>query len=529
MNYSQLRFPVVVVLIGFLLGLIGDLSFYGKPAGISFPLFITSLLIALAGIAIYEEAAVTRGNLWLVVPLLFLSAMSVVRAAPLLRFLNIAGTLGLLALIVGQFTSSPLTRLNLGGYTASVVKASMLSLVLAVPILGQAIKKLLTMDRGQAKLVRRVLAGLLIAAPLLIIFTALFASADLLFGNMVDRMLSIFRFDIPDLFGHLMLIASLTWLVIGVFGYALVSGSGEEEDEQEPVEGEVLPESEQPKPAATSGFKHWLGMVEASVVLFSIDALFLLFVAIQFAALFGGEAFLRRQGLTYSEYARRGFFELVTVAVITLVLILALDWITRRENRGHHRIFLLGSGSMVGLTVIILTSAFMRMALYESAYGFTRLRVHTHVFMVWLGLLMIFFIITLALKHTRLFATGLLVFAIGYTITLNFLNPDAFIVRQNLARYDRGLELDVDYLGSLSDDAVPLLVPLLYDYDQEIGAAAGPWLHYHLDRLDSRQAKAGWTSYHVSHNRAYRLLDLNRELIEQFDPAYRWSSYDEYR
>jgi hypothetical protein len=345
---------------------------------------------------------------------------------------------------------------------------------------------------------------------------------------MIDRMLSIFRFDIPDLFGHLMLTASLAWLVIGVLGYALISDDSEEEEGREPVEGEELPESEQPEPQKTINFKHWLGMIEASVVLFSIDALFLLFVAIQFAALFGGEAFLRRQGLTYSEYARRGFFELLAVAVITLVLILALDWITRRETQGHHRIFLIGSGSMVGLTVIILTSAFMRMALYESAYGFTRLRVHTHVFMVWLGLLMIFFIITLAYKHTRLFATGLLVFAIGYTVTLDILNPDAFIVRQNLARYDRGLELDVDYLGSLSDDAIPLLMPLLYDYNQEIGAAVGPWLHYHLNRLDQRQEKAGWTSYHASHNRAYRLLDLNRELIEQFEPVYRWSSYDEY-
>ena len=54
-------------------------------------------------------------------------------------------------------------------------------------------------------------------------------------------------------------------------------------------------------------------------------------------------------------------------------------------------------------------------------------------------------------------------------------------------------------------------------------------LRYHLDRLDRRQAKAGWTSYHVSHNRAYRSLDLNRALIEQFDPAERWLSYDEYR
>lgn len=270
-----------------------------------------------------------------------------------------------------------------------------------------------------------------------------------------------------------------------------------------------------------------LGMLETTVVLFSIDMLFLIFVLIQLAALFGGEAFLRSRGLTYSEYARRGFFELLAVSLITLGLILTLDFLTRRENKIQRVIFLLGSGLMIGMTILILASAFQRLQLYELAYGFTTLRVYSHVFMVWLAVLFAYVLGFLTFDRSRLFATGALVAAIGFVITLDILNPDAFIVRQNVARYERGEELDVDYLGTLSEDAVPLLVPLLHRYGPEIGQQVGPWLHQHLIQLDERQQQAGWPSYHLSINRAYHLLDLNRGLIEQFDlPESWWNRYD---
>jgi hypothetical protein len=251
--------------------------------------------------------------------------------------------------------------------------------------------------------------------------------------------------------------------------------------------------------------------------------LFLVFVIIQFAALFGGEAFLRRQGLTYSEYARRGFFELLAVAIITLALILLLDHFTRRETKSQRTIFLVGSGLMALMTIIILASAFERMQLYEMAYGFTRLRVYPHIFMIWLAILMAYFLVFLFLDKSYLFATGALAISLGFVITLDVLNPDAFIVRQNIARYDRGETLDVDYLGSLSEDAIPAFLPLLDDYPAAIREQAGPWLHQHLIRLDARQVDAAWPSYHLAINRAYRLLDARRSEIEAFDMPDWWN------
>jgi hypothetical protein len=160
------------------------------------------------------------------------------------------------------------------------------------------------------------------------------------------------------------------------------------------------------------------------------------------------------------------------------------------------------------------------------AYGFTRLRVHPHVFMVWLAILLAAFLVMLLTNRTRYFATAALLAVIGFSATLDMLNPDAFIVQQNLTRYARGEELDVAYLGSLSADVVPDLLPLMTNYGPEIRDQAGPWLRSHLDRMDARHSRATWASYHVAFDTAYRLLDRNRPLIEVYDPAYSSFGFD---
>lgn len=525
MDISRLRFPLRVVAIGLLLGLVGDLLFYSNSLGISAPIFTVGLLVALVGMAVVEETSIVWGNLWIAAPMVFLAAMSAVRAEPLLRFLNLSGVLLLLALQAYSLTTRPLIELNLGGYFIALLETSLAAFMAPFPLLKRSVEAMEEYG-GSGRVLRRVLVGLLIAAPLLAIFTALFAAADPIFQELVGDVFS------ADLVGHALLTLILAWLVMGGLAYALgrvekrgffeaalspSSKAGERGDQDEETVPEPASEAVPKSPTSSFNFRELWGALEASVTLFSIDALFSIFVVIQFAALFGGEAFLRRHELTYSEYARRGFFELLTVSLITLGLILVLDFITRRAKPIHNLAFLIGSGLMIALTVVILASAFQRLRLYELAYGFTRLRLYTHVFMAWLAALFVAFLAMLVTRRTRLFATGALIMALGVTATLDVLNPDALIFRRNLERYQRGEELDVDYLGQLSADVVPSLFTLLDADDAEIGESAGSWLHYHLNRLDARQAKAGWPSYHYSINRAYRLLDGRRDVIEEFE------------
>ncbi|HEY89213.1 MAG TPA: DUF4173 domain-containing protein [Thermoflexia bacterium] len=521
MDISKIKYPVLIAASGLLLGWLGNLLFYEQPFGISVPIFALLLLAALLGLALVERAQLVKTNFWLSGALLFLTAMSALRAAPFLRALNICGALLLLIFQAYGLRSSPLGALNLGGYIGVFFEGSFLSLALPFPLLKRS-NKMLKKYGGSGKLLGRGLVGLLIATPLLIIFGILFASADPLFKEFVRDIFS------PDLIGQIFLTLGLAWVAMGGLAYALTR-SAEQATLLAPATGtgagNIAELSETPTGPAAD-IRSVLGAVEAAVVLFSIDVLFGIFVAIQFAAHFGGEAFLQRHDLTYSEYARHGFFELLVVSVLTLGVILVLDFITSRPRPLHHRVFLAGSALLIALTLIILVSAFQRLNLYEITYGFTWLRLLPHVFMIWLAVLFALFLWMLCTRRTRLFATAALVVALGFTVTLDLLNPEVFIFRRNLERYQWGLELDVDYLGSLSEDVVPQLVQLLDSEDVEIRQDAGGWLHGNLSKLDARQEHAGWMAYHYSIERAYRLLDSRRAEIEQFDIPEYWGWYD---
>src|SRR5512143_2608327 len=116
----------------------------------------------------------------------------------------------------------------------------------------------------------------------------------------------------------------------------------------------------------------------------------------------------------------------------------------------------------------MLISAYQRLVLYESAYGFSRLRTYTHVFMIWLGLLLIAVVVLEMTRHERAVGLAMLVAALGFIVSLGLLNVDAFIVEQNIQREvqrveesassQNGVTLDAQYFLDLSDDAVPPLV-----------------------------------------------------------------------
>jgi hypothetical protein len=155
--------------------------------------------------------------------------------------------------------------------------------------------------------------------------------------------------------------------------------------------------------------------------------------------------------------------------------------------------------------------------LYEAAYGFSRLRTYTHVFMIWLGLLLIAVVILEVLRRERAIGLAMVLASLGFIISLNLLNVDAFIVRQNVQReirsaidqeFARGrADLDVQYFLDLSDDAIPPLVRSFQSnslpdsvkekigaalackhYERGQGTAPIPWQGFHFARLQADTA-----------------------------------------
>src|SRR5205085_5750237 len=138
-----------------------------------------------------------------------------------------------------------------------------------------------------------------------------------------------------------------------------------------------------------------------------LDALFLCFVCVQVRYLFGGATWVAQvAGLTYAEYARRGFFELVWATALVLPLLLALHWLLRTDDRAAQRIFRALAAAQLVLLFVVIASALTRMRLYQREYGLTELRLYTTAFMGWLALVFVWFAATVLRGARERFACG---------------------------------------------------------------------------------------------------------------------------
>jgi len=162
-------------------------------------------------------------------------------------------------------------------------------------------------------------------------------------------------------------------------------------------------------------------------------------------------------GLSYAEYARSGFFQLVSVAALSLPLLLAADWLLGERDRPVLRRFRVLALLMLLLLDVMLASALYRMRLYTVEYGLTELRFYTTAFMGWLVLVFGWFAATVLRGRRARFAPGAVAAAALVLGALNLLNPDALIARTNLARVAEGREVDVAYIAGLSADALPTI------------------------------------------------------------------------
>jgi len=491
--------PLRLLLAGLALGGAFDLLFNGKLPGISVGIWALLLLVGLFLAVRWENARTVAANLWLPAGLLFFAAMTFLRANGFLTFLNISAGLFLIALMAAYLTQRSTLEMSLPALLLAPLQAPAGSLHRGVQVTAQWARRDLP---GAAKATRRqavpILRGLLLALPVLALFTALLASADLLFAHRLEHLLSReFLRELGRWVGHGLVIATVGFLAAGGLAYAV--------RRRAPGWVERLSSLRLPS---------FPGITEPAVIINAVNVLFFLFVLIQLPYLFGGRLNVTPHGFTYAQYARRGFGELLAVAILTLGLVVLLSALTRRDTPRQRLTFNLSATFLIALTGVMLASAFKRLWLYEMAYGFTRMRIYPHVFMVWLGIALAWFAVTLWLRPGR-FAFGLLVAALGFVATLDLLNPDALVVRQN---YRRSLEtvagteagslpaFDTQYLIWMSEDAVPALVDVA---DQTSGATPSDIeksLRLRLDDLRSGTSWRNWPSFHWSRLRAYRLL-----------------------
>jgi hypothetical protein len=214
----------------------------------------------------------------------------------------------------------------------------------------------------------------------------------------------------------------------------------------------------------------------------------------------------------------------VAVAFFALMMLLSLSAVTKRETESQRKTYSGLGIALVALLLVMLVSAYQRLNLYEAAYGFSRLRAYTHVFLIWIGLLLVTTIALEILRKERMFAFAMLIASFGFAASLPILNVDAFIVNQNIQRELNATaveKLDSQYFIELSDDAIPPLVkalqtPSLPDTVHEKVTAALACIRYQRD-LQRNDREFSWRSFHLSRVNADTALRSVRAKIDEFE------------
>ncbi|MBD5457683.1 MAG: DUF4173 domain-containing protein [Lachnospiraceae bacterium] len=319
-----------------------------------------------------------------------------------------------------------------------------------------------------------IMIGFSVSIPILIVMTILLCSADVVFRNMIEN---IFYFDI-SLTG----IFRVGFLITMVFfaSYALLSALCKKTVPEEVSEKRVG----EPIIAITV-----TGMLSVIYLLFSFIQIFYLFI---------GNMKLP-EGYTYAAYARQGFFQLLAVCIINLILVLlCLHFF--KDNLILKIILTVISGC----TFIMILSSALRMFMYIATYNLTFLR----IFVIW-SLVVIFLLMTgvtiyIYFQRFPLFFYSVTIVTVFY-IGLSFSHPDYWIARYNLNPAHTGYTdeystrtSDQYYLSTLSADAAPILLNEDINPYYTPGNLEVSWICDYCRRMNRKSDNMGIRNFNFS-------------------------------
>jgi Domain of unknown function (DUF4173) len=536
-----------------LLGVLGDALLRAMPWGLNLSLWSGALALALLVLLLRRRNfALAADGRWLLLAVAFFSAAFAWRDSLTLKTLDVLALLAAFSLIALRARGGWIRLAGVMEYALGGILAGFNALFGSFGLLFADIKWKELPRVGWSRHALAIVRGVAITVPLLLIFGALLMAADSIFEGLINKTLQI-NFD--TLFSHGLLLTFLAWITAGFLRSALLGREITRTKEGRldiaalsrmpvtPPQGvqtnaqttSAPPTSAQTNPAQAAGAQETnaqtanaptmtsaqaitsaqrsaparvmkkvsLGIVEIGIALGMLNLLFLLFVGVQVRYFFGGAKMVQVSAvLTYAEYARRGFFELVWVTALALPILLAAHWLLRKENPAHERVFRLLAGMQLVLLFVIMASAIGRMRLYQSEYGMTELRLYTTAFMGWLALVFVWFAATVLRGQRNRFACGALATGFLMIAALHVMNPDAFIVRVNAAHAQAGRAFDAFYAASLSADAVPALIETLPALARDKRCLIENELFQQLPELES----SDWRTWNWSRSEALSLL-----------------------
>lgn len=391
----------------------------------------------------------------------------IVRADPELTavtFLSIAALL----LIAGGFSQSGSIFDTRAAQIARHVLSALLEWTYGLSMLSRLIRSGVEENRAMP-----LIRGAAIAVPILAVFTTLLASADDIFAKflLLD--------NIPELVGHIILTA-----VVAVGALSLLSRAAYDTDADD---NSVFPTLR-------------LGSVEVTAILSGVLLLFTAFVVTQVVVALGGaDHVLETEGLTRADHARKGFFQLLWVAGLTVGLVGALRGLRNDEERPDR--FAPLALATLALTVIIAAVSFQRLGYYVRDFGLTPLRLWALVGVVAIVIFIGLFCLSIAgWRSSQSWLPVAMVLVIATTVFgLNVINPDAAIANYNIDNFPEQT-VDLWTLRNLSEDAVPALVEQSLQFEELRGEVL-------CNSRPNRSTSFGFLEYNWAESNADAYLD----------------------
>nr|WP_255807449.1 DUF4173 domain-containing protein [Cohnella mopanensis] len=443
----------MVDLIGaFALAFVHQYLFYGNIPGVSYPLFVILLYVYLFHDRKDKLREITGFGWFLFVVILLLSMTYALFDSLIFYLLNMVAVPSLIFIHLAYTRGAK----NIFWWDIRIVGAALDHLIPQslrhIPTVFRIIKvsTVRKVDAEHKSVMRKVLIGLVIALPLLIIVVNLLANADGVFNRVLT--------GVPEWWNRLSLGESImrgVWII--VFGFLFFGYFWGFVKPKRSAKRQVKSGAEE---GIAEGARFKIDPVILVTLLISVNAVYVLFVAVQFSYLFGAWDGALPDGKTYAEYARSGFVELVTVTVINFaILMVSLVYGGGQGNGVLKRTNALLLYIMIGCSGVMLYSAYMRLVLYEEVYGYTYIRFLVHAFMIYLALLLIIAALRIRTSIVPL-AKCYIVISLAAYVLVNYVGMDRIIAEKNIERFrDSGI-IDREYISNLSMDAIPALVKL---------------------------------------------------------------------
>lgn len=319
--------------------------------------------------------------------------------------------------------------------------------------------------------------GILLGAGLLIITIPVLAAADEKMARLIDRIVTIQLLGDIFIYGFVFLI-----------GASVVTG-----------------------PAATASFEEISGKRQAvqiqrrtpfepvtiGVALTMLGVVYVIFASVQFPYFFAPrETLAHVLGLTSSAYAVKGFGELVFISCLNFALIGISLRFTKQKESGTHMYLKLIYVLLIAFNFVIMASSHIRMQIYVESFGHSVLRFMSHSFMLLLCVLNVVMfarVFSKKIKTVRLFAAAALV----YFCTISAINPERFVARTNIQRYEATGEIDTQYLLSLSAEAVIETAGFLQRHPEELDEITRIHAENRMSAFQ-QQNSSGWPSVNLA-------------------------------